>query len=85
VLVDGSLLTGDTLFLFGCGRTDLPGGDPVALAHSLSSVLAPLDPTVRVFPGHAYDPAPSATLGAVIRDNPVFASRIPRGDPSMEE
>src|SRR3981189_1741597 len=33
-LVDGMLVSGDTLFLDGCGRTDLPGGDPAALYES---------------------------------------------------
>ena len=39
-LVDGRLLAGDTLFLDGCGRTDLPGGDPEAMYESLTTRLA---------------------------------------------
>ena len=44
--VDGMLVSGDTLFLDGCGRTDLPGGDPEALYESLTQKLAqvPDDP-----------------------------------------
>jgi hypothetical protein len=34
------LVSGDTLFLDGCGRTDLPGGDPEALYESLTQKLA---------------------------------------------
>ena len=34
-LVDGKLVAGDTLFLEGCGRTDLPGSDPVKMFESL--------------------------------------------------
>jgi glyoxylase-like metal-dependent hydrolase (beta-lactamase superfamily II) len=84
LLVNGALLSGDTLFIRGCGRTDLPGGDAQALAYSLRSILAPLDPSVTVFPGHAYDPLPFATLGELIRTNPVFdevdTGRIPDED-----
>ncbi|HWD24413.1 MAG TPA: MBL fold metallo-hydrolase, partial [Acidimicrobiales bacterium] len=72
LLVGDSLLSGDTLFLRGCGRTDGPGGDVEALSHSLRNVLAPLDPSVAVFPGHAYHEPPSATLGEIIRTNPIF-------------
>ena len=39
-LVDGRLVAGDTLFLDGCGRTDLPGGDPDEMYLSLTQRLA---------------------------------------------
>ena len=39
-LVDGRLVAGDTLFLDGCGRTDLPGADPDAMYESLTQRLA---------------------------------------------
>jgi len=48
---EGLLFSGDTLFAGGWGRTDLPGGDPVALVESLVR-LADLEPMVAVFPGH---------------------------------
>src|SRR5213076_2858903 len=52
-LVDGRLVSGDTLFLEGCGRTDFPGGDVDAIYHSLQALAQlPGDPTV--FPGHWY-------------------------------
>ena len=73
LLVSEHLLTGDTLFLDGCGRTDLPGGDPVALYESLTTRLAPIAPSVAVFPGHAYSKASSEPMGEVRRHNPVLA------------
>ncbi len=65
-LVDGMLVAGDTLFLEGCGRTDLPGGDPSAMYHSLQK-LASLPGSTVVCPGHRYSEAPRAPL-AVVRD-----------------
>ena len=45
------LLSGDTLFAGGCGRTDLPGGDWSAILMSLAD-LSELDDAVKVYPGH---------------------------------
>lgn len=75
LLVGGRLLTGDTLFLTGCGRSDLPGADPSALYDSLQHRLARLPDEVVVFPGHRYSPLPNAPLGALRSANPVLVPR----------
>ena len=74
-LVDNRLVAGDTLFLQGCGRTDLPGGDPELLYHSLTSVLSNVPDDAVLFPGHQYSPAPSATMGDTRAQNMVFAPK----------
>ena len=56
---DKVLLSGDTLFRMGYGRTDLPGGDFGQLINSLERLFE-LPSDVRVFPGHG-DPT---TIGA---------------------
>lgn len=71
-LVDGRLLAGDTLFLQGCGRTDLPGGDAAQLYESLTTRLAAVPDDTVLFPGHRYSPAPSAPMGETRRSNMVF-------------
>jgi glyoxylase-like metal-dependent hydrolase (beta-lactamase superfamily II) len=71
-LVDDRLVAGDTLFLEGCGRTDLPGGDPGALYDSITQRLAKVPDTATLFPGHLYSPEPSAPLGDTRRTNMVF-------------
>jgi glyoxylase-like metal-dependent hydrolase (beta-lactamase superfamily II) len=70
-LVDGMLVAGDTLFLEGCGRTDLPGGDPAALYESLQRLASLPDSTV-LYPGHRYSVASAATMAAVRDVNMVF-------------
>lgn len=70
-LVDGRLVAGDTLFLEGCGRTDLPGSDPEQMYFSLQRLAALPDETI-VFPGHRYSAPSSASMGAVREDNYVF-------------
>lgn len=70
-LVDGMLVAGDTLFLQGCGRTDLPGSDPAAMYESLQRLAALPDDTV-IYPGHRYSVASAGTLAAVKDSNMVF-------------
>ncbi len=70
-LVDGRLVAGDTLFLEGCGRTDLPGSDAEAMYASLTRLAALPDETV-VYPGHRYSVPSIGTLGAVKETNYVF-------------
>lgn len=69
--VDGRLISGDTLFLEGCGRTDLPGSDPEQMYHSLQQ-LAALDESIVVYPGHRYSAPSSATVGSIKDTNYVF-------------
>lgn len=73
-LVDGMLVAGDTLFLEGCGRTDLPGGDPEAMYESLQKLASLPDSTV-VYPGHRYSVASTATIAAVREVNMVYKPR----------
>jgi len=70
-LVRGRLVSGDTLFLDGCGRTDLPGGNPEELYRSLSS-LAALPNDTDLYPGHDYSHRPHALLDDVKQHNVVF-------------
>ena len=72
-LVQDRLVAGDTLFLDGCGRTDLPGGDPRQMYESLTTRLAKVPDTATLFPGHLYSPKPSQSMGETREHNYVFA------------
>jgi hydroxyacylglutathione hydrolase len=69
--VDDRLIAGDTLFLEGCGRTDLPGSDPAKMIESLRRLAEVPDNTI-LFPGHRYSIASSATMDVVKETNFVF-------------
>ncbi len=73
--VNNCLVSGDTLFLDGCGRTDLPGGDPEALYHSLTGTLASVPDDAILFPGHQYSVESSDLLGDTRARNVVFKPR----------
>lgn len=75
LLVDNNVLTGDTLFLSGCGRTDLPGGDASTLYDTLTKTISKLPAFVSVFPGHAYDEPESSPIGTLLTTNPVLLPR----------
>jgi glyoxylase-like metal-dependent hydrolase (beta-lactamase superfamily II) len=66
------LVSGDTLFLEGCGRTDLPGGDPEQIYESLTKRLARIPDEAVLYPGHLYSPEPSASMGETRRRNYVL-------------
>lgn len=70
-LVRDRLVSGDTLFLDGCGRTDLPGSHAPSMYHSLRK-LAALPTSTRVHPGHFYSPEESELLAGVLQHNFVF-------------
>jgi glyoxylase-like metal-dependent hydrolase (beta-lactamase superfamily II) len=74
-LVDGRLISGDTLFINSCGRTDLPGSDPSEMYYSLTQRLGALPDDTVLYPGHNYGGA-SSTIGEQKRGNPFmrFAS-----------
>lgn len=61
-LVPGGVITGDTLFVGRCGRTDFPGSDPEAMYLSLRRLAALPEDTV-VYPGHNYADRPTSTIG----------------------
>jgi len=70
-LVNGMLVAGDTLFLEGCGRTDLPGSDVSKMYDSLQ-LLADLPDDTILYPGHRYSVPSSATIGITKEMNYVF-------------
>jgi glyoxylase-like metal-dependent hydrolase (beta-lactamase superfamily II) len=71
-LVDGRLVAGDTLFLDGCGRTDLPGSDPEQMYESLTTRLGRVDDDTVLYPGHQYSAESSATMGVTRQRNIVY-------------
>jgi hydroxyacylglutathione hydrolase len=70
----GALVAGDTLFLQGCGRVDLPGGDPEEMYRTLTQRLASLPGDMELYPGHAYG-GEHAPMETVRRVNPSLRVR----------
>lgn len=69
------LVSGDTLFLDGCGRTDLPGSDPALMYESLTQRLAKIPDRAVLYPGHLYSELPSAPMGETRERNFVLQPR----------
>ena len=60
--IKNTLVSGDTLFINGCGRVDLPGSNSEDMYHSLQK-LASLPDDTLLLPGHNYSSVPNATMG----------------------
>lgn len=75
-LVNGThLLTGDALFIRGCGRTDFQNGNPGSLYDAVTQKLFTLPEATLVYPGHDYQGRTVSTIGEEKRWNPRFAGR----------
>lgn len=70
VLCEGALVSGDTLFVNGCGRCDMRGGDPEAMYRSISQVLLALPEATKLLPGHDYGDVKISTLQRERAHNP---------------
>ncbi len=66
------LITGDSLFVGGIGRTDFPGGSYEELISAIKERLLVLPPETSVWPGHGYGGSRS-TLGEEARTNPYLS------------
>ena len=76
LLVDNQkLLTGDTLFVGECGRTDFAGGSSKSMYDSLFNKLLKLDDDIEVYPGHDYGKTPSSTIGQERKSNYTLEPR----------
>ena len=70
--IRNTLVSGDTLFINGCGRVDLPGSNADDMYHSLQKLKSLPDDTL-LLPGHNYSHLPNATMGETKRQNTYLA------------
>jgi len=71
--IGSDLIAGDTLFVFGCGRCDLAGGNPEEMFHTLKKMKAELPSTTLLHPGHNYAPqSPTSTMETQCSGNPFL-------------
>jgi len=68
LLGQGVVFSGDTLFNYGIGRTDLPGGSHSQLMNSIHTKLMILPDDTAVYPGHG----PETTIGTERQGNPFL-------------
>ena len=70
--VHDELITGDTLFVFGCGRCDLAGGDPEQMFVTLKDMAQQLPAETVIRPGHHYAEAQTSSMAEQIDGNPFL-------------
>lgn len=70
--VHDQLITGDTLFVYGCGRCDLAGGNPQAMYHTLQGLAEHFPSDTVIHPGHNYAVQPTSTMREQLQGNPFL-------------
>jgi len=71
--IGDDLIAGDTLFVFGCGRCDLAGGDPEEMFQTLKKMKSELPSATVLHPGHNYAPqSPTSTMESQCQGNPFL-------------
>ncbi len=71
--IGNQLITGDTLFVFGCGHCRLGGSDPETLFNSLQKLKTDITSDTIILPGHNYAPLhPTSTMGEQLYGNPFL-------------
>ena len=70
--VGNDLITGDTLFVFGCGRCDMRGGDPEQMYVTLQHMADRLPADTLIRPGHNYAEKTTVTMEEQLEGNPFM-------------
>ena len=70
--LDNAIFTGDTLFVGGVGRTDLPGGSWPLMLQSIKTKILTLPDDTGIYPGHNYGYAPTSTVKNERLNNPFL-------------
>jgi hydroxyacylglutathione hydrolase len=70
--IGNDVITGDTLFIFGCGRCDLRGGDPEQMFQTLKHLAQDLPRETVIHPGHNYADRPVSTMDEQLAGNPFL-------------
>lgn len=69
------VLTGDSLFIRGCGRTDFQSGNPGLMYDHVTQKLFTLSDETLVYPGHDYRGQTVSTIGEEKQYNPRFLGK----------
>jgi len=70
--INDDVISGDTMFVFGCGRCDLRGGDPEQMFNTLRRMASDLPGAARILPGHNYSVTPTCTMSEELAGNPFM-------------
>ena len=69
-LLNDKIFTGDTLLIYGTGRTDFQNGDARAQYDSLFNKILKLPEDTKVYPAHDYNGQKCSTIAKEINNNP---------------